>query len=122
MSKYLKRIEAARAEADKVMQAVIDQVRIDLLIPYCNRTKLRFTAGMGSWSFDKANLWKTEQVYWGRCDKLPGRIPSTLYDFLHEDAVTSQNDLGSLMEDYTPPGWIHSTDATVAALQKLGDR
>lgn len=106
----MRRIEAIRDKADKDQDAVIADVRRDLLIPYCNRTKLRFTAGMGSWSLDKPGPYGNDQTYLHYGGEFPGRMPKALNAFLHERSTFSNNDLGSLMLDYTPPGWRHFTD------------
>lgn len=106
MNKYLSTLEAIAERVDREQDALIAAVRNDLLVPFCNRTGMRFTAGMGSWSFDKLDRYGFRQyLHFG--DPIPG-IPKTLSDFLHKDALLSRNDLGSLMQDYTPPNYRQS--------------
>lgn len=100
-NRYLSQVDAIRARTDAETDKVIDAVRADLLIPFCERTGLRFTSGMGSWSFDKRDRYGVRQ-YYGAGDAIPGRIPRMLIDFLGELSVVCNNDLGSLMQGYTP--------------------
>lgn len=104
MNKYLKRHEELRDRWTTQENALIDAIQHDLLIPFCNRTGLRFTAGMGTWSFDKPNRWNTGKDWYGSDHKPPG-ISKTLYDLLREGSACRLNDLGSLMQDYTPPNY-----------------
>lgn len=103
MNQYIKALDAISDEAQKKADALIAHVRETLLIPYCNRTGLRFTAGMGSWSFDKKG------VTYGDWDEdfPPPKISKTLYDFLKSGYPTNSNynDCGSMMLDYAPPNW-----------------
>jgi hypothetical protein len=106
MPNYLKQVERIMEEANARQDAVIAEVRRTLLIPFCDRKGWRFTAGMGSWSFDFSKPvnfadslggWDQEE-----CKRL---IPKQLLEFLQTDATTCNNDLGSLMEDYTPSNY-----------------
>ena len=103
MNQYIKQIEAISAEAEMKADGLIALVREKLLIPYCDRTGLRFTSGMGSWSFDKKGVTYGD---WD-ADFPPPKIPKTLYDFLTSGYVTNPqyNDCGSMMLDYTPANW-----------------
>lgn len=103
MSKYTKALDAIAEQAGKQADALITQVRRELLIPYCDRTGLRFTAGMGSWSFDKKGI---TYGSWD-ADFPPPRVPKRLYEFLQSGYPTNPhyNDCGSMMLDYTPLSW-----------------
>lgn len=106
MSKYLKILEQIQADAIRKQDNLIAAVRAELLVPYCNRAGLRFTAGMGSWSFDKPNRYGSTD--WFSYNEPPPRIPKTLLAFLRQHAIDCNNDLGSLMQDYTPPNYRQS--------------
>lgn len=102
MTKFLQAIDRIRADADKRTEAVIASARLALLVPYCERTGMRFTAGMGTWSFDYWDRYGTHQFISDWDELKTKRIPRGLYNFLCELDVTSRNDLGAVMEDYTP--------------------
>jgi hypothetical protein len=77
-----------------------EQVRRELIIPFCDRTGYQFSAGMGSWSFHKDGKmlsdWDDSNVGNG----VKG-LPKKIYDALHAETLFN-NDLGSLIEDYKP--------------------
>jgi hypothetical protein len=113
-NKYTDEIERIREAAETAQDVVIAKVRVELLIPFCERTGLRFTAGNGTWSFDKRDKYGVQQhygtddvdLYRKRGPLLTAfKMPLTLAQFLQENHVGSLNDLGSLMEDYTPANW-----------------
>jgi hypothetical protein len=93
VARELQRISDA---ADAAEALVIAAIRSKYVIPFCNRKGWRFTAGMGSWSFDdgKGN-------YRFERDEIPARI----YAMLWENSVTSRNGIGALMADYTPANY-----------------
>ncbi len=91
------RIDRADAAYWKEIEAIADVVRNKYVIPYCDRTGLRFT-GMGSWSFDG----KGKHI--GDWDS-KGQLPQRLDNLLHTGTVNTRTDLAMMMEDYTPKGW-----------------
>jgi hypothetical protein len=116
VSKYARRLEKALEVYDKELEQVCNAVRADLLIPFCDRHALKFTAGMGSWGFDHPNGGTYGGMYGGTYG-WPSRakLPKRLRDALELDAVSSRNDIGSLVADYTSPGY---REKVVAAPRK----
>ena len=85
---------ALEREADKAMA----EARTKYVIPFCDRTGMRFIAGMGSWSFDKPGCesigsWNSED------------LPKRLRDVLTVEYPIGRCDAGSLMADYTPKNY-----------------
>lgn len=111
MSKYLKHHEAILAESNRQQEELIATARQKLLIPYCNRTGQRFSAGMGTWVFFRKLPNGQEQQVGGFDDHSAAakRIPKTLRSFLEAESGLCRNDLGALMEDYTPPNYERTT-------------
>ncbi len=101
LTQALDRLQASiRAQED----TIIAQVRAKYVIPYCDRYGLRFTAGMGSWSFDngKTGYYEIHIGGWSNPHELPKRI----WDCLNRSLPSNPGqDLGSVMEDYTPKNY-----------------
>lgn len=76
---------------------LIDAIRSKYVIPYCERTGMRFRAGNGSWSFDNG-----KGKYMGEWRDASEDLPKRMYELLVTEVAVSRNDLGSLMADYTP--------------------
>lgn len=105
-SRHLRALDALRAQTEKSEERLIAEARAALLIPFCDRTGFRFTAGMGTWSFDKKDKRGHSVDIAGWDTPSLKRLPAGLLAFLQSDSVCYRNnDLGSLMEDYTPKGW-----------------
>lgn len=99
---HLKAIDKIEHRAAAEVDKVIEQARLDLIIPYCNRYGMRFTAGMGSWSFDKKGQYLGDWL--DRAD-FP-RMSNALWEFLRAPyPFNRMNDLGSMTPDYTPLNW-----------------
>jgi hypothetical protein len=94
--------EQVRKQAERALDELCEQLRAEFVVPYCDRRGYRFTAGLGSWSFDRPNGPPERRQIGGWNDEL---LPKTLREVLRMDYFTDNNDLGSMMEDYTPPNW-----------------
>ena len=94
MKKYENAINAAVDQFDKqVLTPLMDKIRQEVVVPYCDRHLLRFSAGMGSWSFHTqagVYLWEED---------MPKRVVSSLeidYPF------NPGQQIGSMLLSYTP--------------------
>jgi hypothetical protein len=97
-------VEAARVAYWDAIDAAATQARTLHVIPFCNRHGWKFIAGMGTWSFrDSAGehhgTWEIDNEAAGR-----SFYGVRLWDALTAETIGGQ-DLGSLIEDYTPPGY-----------------
>lgn len=90
-----KAIERIERQAVVSVEALADRYRTSHVIPYCDRHGLRFTAGMGEWSFDDGNG--------NYCDS--SDLPKRLSDVLTTSVLNGRQGLGSLMLDYVPPNY-----------------
>lgn len=102
MVKIRKEIDKLTIEVDKKIEAMISEARRDYIIPFCLRTGYRFISGMGSWSFDKKGRHGQIWVHSFDPEGLPKRILQILST---EYPLNRSNDIGSLMQDFTPPNW-----------------
>lgn len=91
MNAILKKAEHAYWLA---VYAAADDIRTRIVIPYCERTGMRFKAGMGSWSFDHPT--KGYQFN----EDAPKYVREPL-----GDELLSRQDIGSVILDYTPKGY-----------------
>lgn len=107
MNKYEKALDELYHRTRCEEERIVAQVRQELLIPYCNRTGLRFRGGSGSWSFDKWCRDGWRRVY--SMYETPPRIPKALLWFMRTESILYRTDLGEGMENYTPPGWKEPT-------------
>lgn len=68
---------------------VVEDIRQNMVIPFCDKNNYYFIAGMGGWGFHKAN------------GEIVEKIPKRLEHALSITTMNPHNDLGSLMQDYT---------------------
>lgn len=102
MLKIQKRIVKLSEDMDKEIESMIKEARRDYIIPFCLRTGYRFTSGMGSWSFDRKG--RHGQIWINSFD--PEGLPKRVLQILStEHPLNRSNDIGSLMQDFTPPNW-----------------
>lgn len=99
---YKLALNELQKQTDRALDALCDAIRAEYVVPYCDRHGYRFTAGMGSWSFTRSNGPEYRQHIGSWNDEL---LPKALRTVLQLDHFTSNNDLGSMMQDYTPPNW-----------------
>lgn len=91
-------IYALEAAHLKEINSLAEQIRQKYVIPFCNKKNLRFTSGMGSFSFHKTNG-DIVDVEWH------GGLPKKLNDMLCESVMFGRQDIGSFMYDYESPGY-----------------
>ena len=53
MQKFQKQIDRINARYDYEKDKIVNQIRDEYIVPYCNKHKLQFYSGMGSWVFFK---------------------------------------------------------------------
>lgn len=103
----LKSLEQAQKAYWDQVGAIADRVRTELVIPFCDRKGWRFVAGMGTWNFVKPKAKGHEGVsIWDEPTDAEGRrrFGVRLWNALQADVISGQS-LGSLIPDYTPPGY-----------------
>ena len=93
-------LEKAESEYWDAVYKFAEQERQRLVIPYCNRTRRRFIAGNGGWSFGRKGDF---DMFAGLKD--PDTLPKYILKTLSLATLNRCNDLGSLMQDYTPPNF-----------------
>jgi hypothetical protein len=96
--KVQRALDQLAKDYDRNVDSFIATMRMKYLIPFCNKHGLQFAAGNGNWGF-------TAGVEFAGCElnsvpALSGSIG--LGRILHVE-VDAQNDVGSLMERYSPP-------------------
>lgn len=97
MNKIERQLDRLARQFEREADKLIAEARQKYVIPFCDRTGLRFTAGMGSWSFDNGH---------GDYKNLPEELPKRLGDVLSAEYPLNRcNDVGSLMESYTPKNY-----------------
>ncbi len=79
------------ARADREEEKAIAAARLKYVVPFCDRTGYKLSAGMGSWSFHRGD--DMLNTY----DMLPVRLRAVM----EAETLTGQS-AGSLMQDYTP--------------------
>ena len=94
-----RRADQIRARADRQTQALCDQIYARYVVPFCDRTGLHFSSGMGSWSFHHRDGRSMDE---GSRDEGMPKMPKRLLSYLIVEDPTSRNDLGSIMGSYTP--------------------
>lgn len=92
-------LDKIAAVAERAEAVAIEAARAKYVVPFCDRTGYRLSAGMGSWSFhrDTGPEWLRQL---GHDDKVS--IPARVYAVMTAAVINRYNDAGSLMEDYTP--------------------
>ncbi|MBD3262036.1 MAG: hypothetical protein GF334_10300 [Candidatus Altiarchaeales archaeon] len=119
-----KRLEEAEENYLDAIQGVADELRKRMVIPFCNKHNLKFTSGMGTFSFEDdqgrlvdpspEELWDNEKGYHrhtGRYflkteyggPKIPGS--SGICKALNIGLNLHPTGLGAWIDDYTPPGF-----------------
>lgn len=91
LAKVVKKLDD---QYDKAFYALAKRVRDEHVVPFCNRTGLRFKSGMGGWTF-----------YRGPDDWPERKPPKRLDAMLSEGHIDGYQALGSMMDDYTPPNY-----------------
>lgn len=93
------RAERIRVQAEKQVHALAEEIRARYVVPFCDRTGMNFSAGMGSWSFhdQKGRSIGTTYADWG-LKPLPKRLRAAL----EIDAPGFNQDIGSLIPSYFP--------------------
>jgi hypothetical protein len=99
MRSIKQQVAALHAAYDKDIQRICAEARTKYVIPYCDKHNLMFGAGMGSWCFHDE-----EGQQYGAENGWQEPIPKRLLAIL-ETELLYRNDLGSLIEDYTPHGF-----------------
>ena len=102
MRNVQRKLDELRDEMARDVDALAEKVRAELVIPFCDKHSLKFVAGMGTWLFFTADGDQFGSGYdWteSRAGKI--RMSKTLRDALSADVYYCQNDLGSLIPDYT---------------------
>lgn len=104
-------------EADDTVEAYADHIRTRYIVPFCDKYRVVFLAGNGSWSFIVPNLpgwdndicighgtevsvpggWKPPRGFRAAFRSLARRL-----DDLLDGATGEHNDVGSLCESYDP--------------------
>lgn len=85
------------------MGDLAESIRQDLVIPFCERTGMRFCAGMGSWDFNGKG--KSFAGWQERAElRARHRLGARLYDALTIEwgVGSGRQDVGSLIASYTP--------------------
>lgn len=90
MKQFKKRMQDIEKQADEQLTALAEQVRQEVIIPYCDKHKLYFQQGNGTWSF-----W----TGYGFAEKQP---PKHIVDKIEPDDCHSafRYPLFSYMQDY----------------------
>lgn len=60
MQKFQKQIDRINTRYDYEKDKIVNQIQDEYIIPYCNKHKLQFRSGMGSWVFFKHG---TDQIH-----------------------------------------------------------
>lgn len=106
MNRYMRQLETIRLAAERQEEALIESIRTDLLVPFCDRVGAKFTSGMGTWMFRRGkstqHSFEHDGPFWG--------MSRMLYTLLHAESAYCNNDLGSMMEDYTPASYKEPKD------------
>lgn len=103
MTAIQKELDAIKEAAEQAELAVVARYRDKYIVPYCNRHRIKLIAGMGEWYLvDEQG--RTGDVWEGR------PIPVRVREVLEAKVINRCNDAGSLMENYTPPGWRNERD------------
>jgi hypothetical protein len=91
-------LDRTAAAAERAEQVAVDAARVKYVIPFCDRTGYRLSAGMGSWSFhrDTGPQWSHMLNYHDE-----KHIPARVYAVMTAETSNGQ-DAGSMMQDYTP--------------------
>jgi hypothetical protein len=97
-----KGIDAGVKKLEAVVDSFCDRIRTDHIIPFCQKKKLNFLAGMGGWTFYYArHRDRTKGTYiLGIMDV--EKVPESLRALLEVPYPlnSNTNDLGSLTQDY----------------------
>lgn len=93
-----KKLREARLTLEQAEGSICEQARQQHVIPFCDKTGFRFLAGMGGWSFQKADRRidsgaESNAGLW--------RLPKGLRSALDAELSNGQC-AGSIMRDYTP--------------------
>ena len=86
-----KKIFALTLKHDRALEKLALQVQKEVVIPYCRKRGLRFSAGMGTWTFRYKNGKSANRS-----------IHKNIRNLLNCQRGHWQVPLGSLMEDFDP--------------------
>lgn len=94
---------AARAERDA--DRAIAAYRLSHIKPWCDKHGFKFLAGMGGWCFYHPT---DSDKNIGDHDWQESKLPRLIGESMEAEYPTNPhiNSVGSVMEDYTPPGWV----------------
>lgn len=98
-----KALERAEQFYWQEVNRIAEEVRRVHVIPFCDKHKVSFLAGMGRWSFNGPAQkgrpgWPDKR--WG--DFESEDLPKKLSEVLHLSTVSSTTDLGLMVEEYRP--------------------
>jgi hypothetical protein len=98
-SKYEKELFRIDRMYDSRVTELAERVRRDLVIPFCERYAVDFSAGMGSWSFHGTG--KIEGNYLSDSQRERGmpKLPKRLANALQLQVYNGQ-ELGSVIDSY----------------------
>lgn len=88
MKQFRRQYEAVQKQADEQLTILSEQVRQEVIIPYCDKYKLYFQQGNGTWSFWTGNGFEEKQP------------PKYIIDKLEPDEGLFRWPLFSYMQDY----------------------
>jgi hypothetical protein len=92
-------LDKAAEQCAAACDAAMASARRKYVVPFCDKHACRFTAGMGSWSFDGGGV---EQIGGWNSEDLPQRLRAILQT---EYPLNRGQDCGSMMQDYTPKNY-----------------
>ena len=97
-----KGIDAGVKKLEAVVDSFCDRIRTDHIIPFCQKKKLNFLAGMGGWTFNYARHRDREKGTYIPRAMAVEKVPESLRALLQVPYPlnSNNNDLGSLTQDY----------------------
>jgi len=101
-SQASKALDVIASDCEQRVTVLLDSIRRELVIPFCERKGMKFSAGMGSWDFHTKDHRKVMSPI--ERNGLPFIIFNTLR--LEYPLNPTVQDIGSMMQGYTPRAWI----------------
>lgn len=96
-----KGIAAGVKKLDAIVDSMCDRIRTDHVIPFCQKKKLNFLAGMGGWTFYYARHRDRKKGTYILGIMDVEKVPESLRALLEVPyPLGNNNDLGSLTQDY----------------------
>ncbi len=106
------RLDIFAEQYGKQIDQLAEDIRKHFVIPYCDKTGRRFSAGMGTWCFidEHGNFYSDRQSKFYFCDdgdveQWSASLPPDLCDILEAKTIFRTGDLGAHMQDYTPANY-----------------